>query len=415
MRCVAYRVRVFVLSLVSIVVMALPGAVDLPAAAQTPAQPPKAERAAKAQPKGKSRRAKRVAAAPAQPASADPLDENEIRQKLNNATIGLAAGQLEGAPLRFATELARVLDDGPNMRVVPMVTRGIFDNLHDLLYLRGVDAAIVYGDTLDHFRNNTKLGASLDQRISYIMPLFPSEVHVFVRPEITRLEDLAGKPVNFNTKGTAAAYSGPIIFDRLGIDVDPRFDPHPVAMAEMAKSDRYAAVVFVSSKPLDPFVKQKWPEGFKFLPVPLTPKIEEFYIPAQLEAADYPGLIPNGQKVQTIAVPSVLAVINFPREHERYKRMVRLVDYLFDRFSKLQTEAGYHPKWKELNLAGTVPGWTRFAPMQAKLNATSPVRAVSDNRAELRGHLERMLPGDPGSQQQLLRDLLDQRRSPSKR
>ena len=344
-----------------------------------------------------------------------------VRQALNDSTVGLAAGQLEGAPLRFATELARVLDDGQNMRVVPMVTRGIFDNIFDLLYLRGVDAAIVYGDTLDYFRKNKKVGPGLEQRISYIMPLFPSEVHVFVRPEITRLEDLAGKRVNFNTKGTAAAYSGPIIFERLGIDVDAQFVPHPVAIAEMLRSDQYAAVVFVSSKPLDPFVKQKWPEGFKFLPVPLTQKIEEFYIPAQLEAADYPGLIPSGQKVQTIAVPSVLAVVNFPRDHERYKRMARLVDYLFDRFPRLQTEPGYHPKWKELNLAATVPGWNRFEPVQAKLAALAPAaggpnkQAEPNRQAELRAHLERLMPGDPDSQARLLRELLDQRQSPSKR
>jgi TRAP-type uncharacterized transport system substrate-binding protein len=318
--------------------------------------------------------------------------EQSARQALNDSTIGLAAGQLEGAPLRFATELARVLDDGANMRVVPMVTRGIFDNIFDLLYLRGVDAAIVYGDTLDYFRKNKKISAGLEQRISYIMPLFPSEVHVFVRPEITKLEDLAGKRVNFNTKGTAAAYSGPIIFDRLGIDVDPQFVPHPVAMAEMLRSDQYAAVVFVSSKPLDAFVKQKWPEGYKFLPVPLTRKIEELYIPAELQAADYPGLIPNGQKVETIAVPSVLAVVNFSRDNERYKRMVRLVDYLFDRFSKLQTEPGYHPKWKELNLAASVPGWNRFAPMRAKLAALAPAADGPNKQSELRAHQRQSPP-----------------------
>src|SRR5215510_12243136 len=324
-------------------------------------------------------------------------EEASLRQAINDSTIGLAAGQLEGAPLRFATELARVLDDGAKMRVVPMVTRGVTDNIFDLLFLRGVDAAIVYGDTLDYFRKSRTVTIGLEQRISYIMPLFPSEVHVFVRPEINRLEDLVGKRVNFNTKGTAAAYSGPVIFDRLGIDVDPQFDPHPVAMAEMLKSDKYAAVVFVSSKPLDPFVKQKWPEGYKFLPVPLTQKIEEFYIPAQLEASDYPALIPSGQKVQTIAVPSVLAVVNFPRDHERHKRMARLVDYLFDRFTKLQTEPGYHPKWKELNLAATVPGWNRFGPMQAKLDTLAPAAAPapsatgSSKQAELREHLERLL------------------------
>src|SRR5262249_715475 len=54
--------------------------------------------------------------------------ETGMKSKLNSWIVGLAAGQLEGAPLRFAAELARVLDDGDNMRVLPIVTRGIFDN-----------------------------------------------------------------------------------------------------------------------------------------------------------------------------------------------------------------------------------------------------------------------------------------------
>jgi TRAP-type uncharacterized transport system substrate-binding protein len=343
-----------------------------------------------------------------------------FKQRVNSWTIGLAAGQLEGAPLRFATELARVLDDGNNLRVVPIVTRGISDNIYDLLYLRGVDAAIVYGDMLESFSKDPQI-SGLKQRINYIMPLFPSEVHVFVRPEIKRLEDLAGKPVNFNTKGTAAAYSGPIIFDRLGINVDAKFDPHPVALAEMANSDKYAAVVFVSSKPLDAFVKRKWPEGYKFLPMALTQTLEEYYLPGQLNAADYPGLIPAGEKIETIAVPSVLAVFNWPQEHERGKRLTRFVDYLFDRFPKLQTEPGYHPKWSELNLAASVPGWQRFTPMQAKLakrvgaleDADQAAPKTAAKTAELKEQLERLLPGDKAGQARLLRELLDRRKSTS--
>jgi len=334
-----------------------------------------------------------------------PLRDDTLKVKLNSWTIGLAAGQLEGAPLRFATELARVLDDGDNMRVLPIVTRGIFDNIYDLLYLRGVDAAIVYGDVLEHFRANAKIG-SLEQRVNYIMPLFPSEVHVFVRPEINKLEDLAGKRVNFNTKGTAAAFTGPIMFERLGIKVDAQFVPHPLALAEMSKDDKYAAVVFVSSKPLDAFVKPKWPAGFKFLPVPLTPSLEEYYVPAQLETSDYPALIPEGGKIQTIAVPSVLAVFNWPGENDRAKRIARFIDYLFERFPKLQSEPGYHPKWKDLNLAATVPGWKRYAPMQDKLAKLVNPRLGADKAAELTEQLERMLPGDKSAQQQLLRDLL---------
>jgi TRAP-type uncharacterized transport system substrate-binding protein len=294
--------------------------------------------------------------------------------RLNAWTVGLAAGRIEGAPLRFAAELARVLDDGDNMRVLPIVTRGIFDNVFDLLYLRGVDAAIVHGDVLEHFKKDQKI-SGIERHINYLMPLFPSEVHVFVRPEITKLEELAGKVVNFNTQGTAAAYSGPIIFERLGIKIEPRFIPHPVALGEMAKNDKYAAAVFVSTKPLDPFVKRKWPEGFKFLPVPLTQTLEEYYLPAQLESADYPGLIPEGQTVQTVAVPTVLAVYNWRNDRERQQRLARLVDYLFERFSKLQTEPGYHPQWSEVNLAAIVPGWRRFGPMQARLDSARPKAA----------------------------------------
>ena len=141
--------------------------------------------------------------------------EQAQKDRINAWTVGLAAGRLEGAPLQFAAELARVLDDGDNMRVLPIVTRGPFDNVYDLLYLRGVDAAIVYGDVLDHFKSKPEF-ANAWRRINYLVNLFPSEAHVFVRPEIKSIKDLAGKVVNFNTEGTAAAYSGPSRLEAAG-------------------------------------------------------------------------------------------------------------------------------------------------------------------------------------------------------
>jgi TRAP-type uncharacterized transport system substrate-binding protein len=333
--------------------------------------------------------------------------EQELHSSLNSSTIGLAAGRIEGAPLRFATELARVVDDDDKMRILPIVTRGPFENVHDLLYVRGIDAAIIYGDVLDHFKKDGRI-SNIGDRIHYISHLFPSELHVFVRPEINSLEDLADKAVNFNTHGTAAAYSGPIIFERLGIKVQPHFVPHPVVMAEFAKSDKYAAVVFVSSKPLDPFIKRKWPAGFKFLAVPLTEKLEEYYLPASLEPSDYPELIADGKSIQTIAVPAVLAVYAWPQNSDRYKRLSRLIDYLFERLPKLQTEAGYHTKWKEMNLAASVPGWQRFRPMQEKLAAAAATRfdPSADNGAALKLAIARLAPGDPQEQNRLLQKVL---------
>src|ERR1700726_1676163 len=177
-------------------------------------------------------------------------EESQIRYRLNAGTIGLAGGLLEGAPIRFATEIARVVNEGGDMQVLPIVTRGPTENVNDLLYLKGVDIAIINSDSLEEYKSQVP---QIQQRIAYIFSLFPSELHIFVRPEIKALADLAGKKVNFNTQGTAAAYSGPLIFSRLGIEVDKTFIPHPVALEKMRHGDEIAAVVFITSKPVDAF------------------------------------------------------------------------------------------------------------------------------------------------------------------
>src|SRR5256885_3222928 len=172
---------------------------------------------------------------------------------MNARTVGLAAGMIEGAPLRLAAEMGRVVDDGENMHVLPIVTRGPVENLNSLLYLRGVDLAIINSDALEEYKAEFP---DLRLHVSYLLNLFPSELHIFVRPEIQSLQDLAGKKVNFNTLGTAAAYSGPLIFGRLGVNVDKTFIPHQVALQQM-KSGDMAAVVFITSKPVDAFLKGK--------------------------------------------------------------------------------------------------------------------------------------------------------------
>ena len=63
--------------------------------------------------------------------------ESAIRDKVNAGTLGLAGGLLEGAPIRFATEIARIVNEGGSMHVLPIVTRGPTENVNDLLYLRG--------------------------------------------------------------------------------------------------------------------------------------------------------------------------------------------------------------------------------------------------------------------------------------
>jgi TRAP-type uncharacterized transport system substrate-binding protein len=295
--------------------------------------------------------------------------EAQIRERLNAWTIGLAGGLLEGAPIRFATEIARVVNDGGVMQVLPVVTRGPTENVNDLLYLRGIDMAIINSDSLDEYKSQVP---QVQQRITYLLNLFPSEVHIFVRPEIRSLADLAGKKVNFNTQGTAAAYSGPLIFSRLGVDVEKMFVPHPVALEQMRRGE-IAGVVFVTSKPVDAFVKGKWEEGFKFLPVEYGAKFEDYYLPSYLDATDYPNLVAKGERIATIAVPTILASFNWRPGTPRYVRVARFVDELFNRVDKLQSP-GFDAKWKNVNLAARVPGLERFQAAQEWLDRSSTVK-----------------------------------------
>ena len=102
--------------------------------------------------------------------------------------------------------------------------------------------------------------------------------------------------------------------------------------------------------------------------MPITKQLIETYLPAQFDHTDYPLLVPESAPVDTIAVGSVMAVFAWPAGQERYKKVARFVDAFFGRF-QLFMQPPRHPKWKDVNLAAQVPGWTRFAAAQEWLCA----------------------------------------------
>ena len=127
-----------------------------------------------------------------------------------------------------------------------------------------------------------------------------------------------------------------------------------------------AAVVFITSKPVDAFVRGRFEPGFKFLPVPYNAKLEDYYLPSTLDAADYPNLIKPGERIETVAVQTALVSFNWQPSSDRYERVARFIDNLFSRLDKLQGP-GFDPKWKSINLAASAPGLTRFPAAQAWL------------------------------------------------
>jgi TRAP-type uncharacterized transport system substrate-binding protein len=320
-----------------------------------------------------------------------------IRERKNAWTVGLAGGLIDGTYMRFADELGKVLDDGDNLRILPMVSYGAASNLDDLLYLRGVDIAVTQSDVFEYFRTERKT-PNLQNRVHYILRLPIAELHILAKTDIRSVEDLRGKKVNFGPAGSGSSLTGTIVFQRLGVEVEQVLIDQQSALQKL-QSGEVAALVRVIGKPVDFFTRIPATSGLHLVPIPYTKTFADYYTLGEFETKDYPSLVAGGQKVDTIAVPVVLAVFNWWKGSDRYRRIERFVERLFTRWDQFLV-APRHPKWRDVNLGATVPGWTRYAIAQQMLERFHgpSVSAQEDISRDFQAFLTRIGTSAPQSQ-----------------
>jgi uncharacterized protein len=277
------------------------------------------------------------------------------RELVNEGTVGIISGGVTGTYIRIASDLADALDQGYDLRILPIVGKGSVRNIEDLLLLRGIDVAIVQSDVLDFYKR-ADLVPNIEGKIRYIAKLYNEEVHVLAKSEYRTIDDLAGKRVNFGTEGSGTFMTAGIVFDSLGIDVDITTHPEPIAL-ERLRAGTIDALVFVGGRPLKLIEEVGRQEGLHLLAIP-PERIEAAYLPSELTADAYPDLIDPGDPVQTVAVGAVLAAYNWPDDHPRGRKLNRFIQRFFAEFNRLLGPP-FHPKWREVDLAAQVPGWQR--------------------------------------------------------
>lgn len=147
------------------------------------------------------------------------------------------------------------------------------------------------------------------------------------------------------------------------------------------------------------------------MPIPYSKLFEDYYALGEFTAQDYPTLVGAGERVDTIGVPSVLAVYNWPKGSDRYRKVEHFIEALFTKWDKFQ-KPPFHPGWREINLAATVPGWTRYSVAEEMLQRVSG--KPKDDQQQLSGDFQSYLnsrvdvPGarDPAQRDELYRDFL---------
>jgi TRAP-type uncharacterized transport system substrate-binding protein len=298
----------------------------------------------------------------------------------NENTIGLISGSpnSDDTYLQMAYDLAEVLNDGDNLGILPIAGIGGPRNIRDVRYLRGVDIGLTQTNVLNSFRRSNERMGQFDNKIVYIAKLFNEEVHLVAKLNITSIDQLRGLKVNLDAKGSGTSYSMRDLFKIFGIEVQ-EVSMSQVEALEKVNSGEIAATALIAGKPVRSLSRLIRNDGLHLVPIPYSAQVIDDYLPGTFDHNDYPELIPPGETVDTVAVGAVLIAYNWPKTNvDRYGRVQRFVEAFFPKIAEFW-KPPRHVKWREINIAATLPGWNRFEAAQAWLDNQQRLDAAPRN------------------------------------
>lgn len=294
------------------------------------------------------------------------------RAAANQGVVTMFAGTEGDTSTRVAAELAAALNAAESgVRLLSTNGGGIGRNLTDLLYLKGVDTALVRADALNYAQDQAVYPAVQNQ-VNYISEMFSEEVHLLVGDEIADLNDLNGRKINLGAAGSGSDITGSVILSKLGLSAEPTFFEPRTAIERLIQGDIQGAF-FVGGKPMPLLQQIDDDSGLKLLSLPAVDYFDSYRL-ADISGYDYPNLMIAGDIVPTIAVRTALLTYAWRPDSARYETLSTLTSALFENLLALH-EPGYHQKWREVDPTAEFGPWRRFAPA---------LRWVDDNQGTAR-------------------------------
>ena len=146
---------------------------------------------------------------------------------------------------RMAKDFAAVLsDDGEAGRAIVGSTSPT--GLAKVAKAGMADFAVV---TLDSVVDSAAADPEWVKRTQLVARLAPETLEVIAPRDIKSIADLKGRSVSFGNPDSATAISAKMLFSRLGVAVDPMYEPAPEGLDALAAGKR-AAVVALGAKDL---------------------------------------------------------------------------------------------------------------------------------------------------------------------
>jgi hypothetical protein len=243
----------------------------------------------------------------------------------------------------------------------------------------GADLAIASSLTLAR-------GSAVADKLVYVSKLFTEELHAVAAPGVRRLDELQGKPVYLGPRDSDSEVAARTFLERRGVTVAPVGGTLADALKAL-RQRRVAAVFVLAPKPFAPLTQLSSADAH-LLPLAYDLADPTFH-PASLSGADYPGLVRDGARIETVALDAILVAPRWRETAPRNKELAAFAARFFDRIGSL-AGIGRHPKWQETNLAAQVENLTRFKAAQQwvatrlKISEQASAGAASTHATESR-------------------------------
>lgn len=254
-------------------------------------------------------------------------------------SIGIASGAETGTNWPMVEDVIKVCSR-PGAEIRNRVTAGGQENL-DLIYTdKTTQYGIVPEDVLVYEQGNDPKKM---EKIVQIFPFFTTEIHLVVtdKSPIRTVADLAGKRVVDGPDGSASWITTQVVKNLMGMQWSGMKLSQKDGMAALL-AGQADAMFITAGKPITIISNTK---GIRLVPIEST-KLDSFkyYTKTRIDKGSY-AFLPGS--VNTYKVNNVLATYAFKNQYQ--KEIGDLVTCITRNVEKMQTTAGFHPKWRDVN------------------------------------------------------------------
>lgn len=300
------------------------------------------------------------------------IPDVEQASKVNDNTVGLvfSTGELIDQAVQ---ELDLEVKEHAGIRLVPVLGRNDVQNVYDLLFLKGVDAAIVRTDALEYVRRRGNF-PTVGNVVNAMLAIHQDKLLVLANKNIASIDELDGKKMVVGNYASGEYITASVLADILDIEPELVFTDIPDGLQQLESGEVSAVLFHYSAQggadkssgahtdlPAHSAVYGFDANSVHVLPLPVgNQNLDAVYKPAKLTPDDLPKLIADGGDVDTVSVDTVLAAYRWRSNNPRYEKSSRFVSAFIDSMDHLR-ESEHQEFWGELDISAPVHGMTRLA------------------------------------------------------